>query len=68
MTAPPVTLKTGDYVITRQNDDAGRADGVETLKRNGCRDWRFEPRDNGTVTVHGFLRDGNAKHLEQQYG
>lgn len=60
----PVMLVVGDYTVRRGRDDQSqRDDAVDNLKRNGCRDWRFEPQPDGTLIVHGYLRDGTARYL-----
>lgn len=64
MNLPPVMLKTGDYIYVCSDTPENRQAAIGVMKRNGCRDWRFERREPDTVAVHGFLADGQAKYME----
>lgn len=61
---PPVTYKIGDYIYTCHDTPENREAAISVMKRNGCRDWRFEKRGEDTVACHGFVADGQAKYLE----
>lgn len=49
--------RVGDYVVSIGSDaEEAVNEAVKTLERNGCKQFRTEPLQDGRVNVHGYLR------------
>lgn len=50
---------TGNYCVRRRRDtEEERADAQRTLANNGCRSFRFERLEDGSLIAHGYLVAG----------